>query len=215
MATDILARCFPDVHGGPQERQGWQPLLRGQPGHAGAGPRRPGDARASQEGVGTLFALLHPRRAALPNGAARHRDLAGSARAHRKPERCLPAGLRRGLFLPSRPAPWTSKYACATARYSAGTILQFILLEGFQLDELSRYPREHEVLLPPNKRYAVSSAGPTTKTVFSPVGEDCRSMCPRSANIPRNINTSDIRQPSRRRCTSSSCVSSVMGRIIS
>ena len=79
------------------------------------------------------------------------------------------------------------KYACTMARYSAGTILQFTLLEGFQLDVLSLYPREHEVLLPPNKRYAVSSAGPTAKTVFSPVGEDCRSMCPRTANISRSI----------------------------
>ena len=76
------------------------------------------------------------------------------------------------------------KYACAMARYSAGTILQLTLLEGFQLDVPSPYPREHEVLLPPNRRYAVSSAGPRAKTVFSPVGEDCRSMCPPKRKHP-------------------------------
>ena len=70
------------------------------------------------------------------------------------------------------------RYACAMACYSVGTILELTLLEGFQLDELSLYPRENEVLLPLNKRFAVSSAGPTTKTVFSPVGEGCRSVCP-------------------------------------
>ena len=89
------------------------------------------------------------------------------------------------IFCAFTPSTMDFKYACTMARYSAGTILQFTLLEGFQLDELSLYPREHEVLLPPNKRYAVSSAGPTTKTVFSPVGEDCRSMRPRNANVPR------------------------------
>ena len=58
------------------------------------------------------------------------------------------------------------KYACAMARYSAGTILQFTLLEGFQLDELSLYPREHEVLLPPSKHYTVSSAGQRRRPCF-------------------------------------------------
>ena len=67
------------------------------------------------------------------------------------------------------------KHACAMVCYSAGTISELTLLEGFQLDELSLYPRECEPLLPPNRRYAVSSAGPQTKTVFSPVGEGCRS----------------------------------------
>ena len=70
------------------------------------------------------------------------------------------------------------RYACAMACFSAGTILEFTLLEGFQLDELSLYPRENEVLLPPNKRFAVSSAGPTTTNAFSPRGEGCQSMCP-------------------------------------
>ena len=70
------------------------------------------------------------------------------------------------------------RYACAMACFSVGTILEFTLLEGFQLDELSLYPRENEVLLPPSKRFAVSSAGPTTKTVLSPRGEDCQSMWP-------------------------------------
>ena len=57
--------------------------------------------------------------------------------------------------------------------FSVGTILELTLPEGFQLNELSLYPRENEALLPPSKRFAVSSAGPTTKTVFSPAGEDC------------------------------------------
>ena len=91
------------------------------------------------------------------------------------------------IFCAFTPSTMDFKYACTMARYSAGTILQLTLLEGFQLDVLSLYPREHEVLLPPNRRYAVSSAGPPTKTVFSLVGEDCRSMCPRNANIPRSI----------------------------
>ena len=50
-------------------------------------------------------------------------------------------------------------YACAMACFSVGTILELALQEGFQLDELSIYPfGETEVLLPPNKRFAVSSA---------------------------------------------------------
>ena len=70
------------------------------------------------------------------------------------------------------------RYACAMACYAVGTILEFTLLEGFQLDDVSLSPKESEVLLPPNRRFAVSSAGPTTKTVFSDRGEDCQSMCP-------------------------------------
>jgi len=70
-------------------------------------------------------------------------------------------------------------YACAKACFSVGSIFELTLLEGFQLSELSIYPLgETDVLLPPNKRFAVSWAGPTTKTVLSPRGEDCRSMCP-------------------------------------
>ena len=65
------------------------------------------------------------------------------------------------------------------ACFSAGTILELTLLEGFELSELSIYLLgETDVLLPPNKRFAVSWAGPTTKTVLSPRGEDCRSMRP-------------------------------------
>ena len=48
------------------------------------------------------------------------------------------------------PSTMDFKCACPMTRYSAGTILQLTLLEGFQLDELSLHPREHEVLLPPN-----------------------------------------------------------------
>ena len=76
------------------------------------------------------------------------------------------------------PSSTDFRHACAMACFSVGTILELTLLEGFQLDGLSLYPRESEAHLPPNKRFAVSSAGPTTKAVFSPAGEDCRSMCP-------------------------------------
>ena len=133
----------------------------------------------SREGLGTLYALLHPRRAALPDGATRDRDLAGSARAHRAPEGGLQAGLRVGLVLCAFTSSSTDfRYACAMACFSVGTILEFTLLEGFQLDDVSLFPRESEALLPPNRRFAVSSAGPTTKTVFSGRGEVCQSMCP-------------------------------------
>ena len=72
--------------------------------------------------------------------------------------------------------------------FSVGTILEFTLLEGFQLDELSLYPfGENEVLLPPNKRFAVSSAGPTTKTVFFAEGRGLPKHVPRNANTPRDI----------------------------
>ena len=61
--------------------------------------------------------------------------------------------------------------ACHTADYSKGTILEFTLLEGFLLDSVSVYPRESEALLPPNKRFAVTSV-PMTKRVSLPHGED-------------------------------------------
>jgi hypothetical protein len=79
--------------------------------------------------VGTLFALLHPRRAALPDGAARHRDLAGSARAHRKPEDVYRPGYDV-IFCAFTSSAMDFKYACTMVCYSAGTILQFTLLEG-------------------------------------------------------------------------------------
>ena len=91
------------------------------------------------------------------------------------------------IFCAFTPSSTDFRYACAMACYSVGTILEFTLLEGFHLDALSLYPCENEALLPPNKRFAVSSAGPMAKTAFSPVGEGCRSMCPRNANMPRNI----------------------------
>ena len=59
--------------------------------------------------------------------------------------------------------------ACLTANYGTGTILELTLLEGFQLDNVSVYPRESEVLLPPNKRFAVTSA-PIAKRVVGPKG---------------------------------------------
>ena len=96
----------------------------------------------SQEGVGTLYALLHPRRAALPDGAARGRDLAGSARV---PSSEVYKPGYELIFCAFTSSTMDFKYACTMARYSAGTILQLTLLEGFQLDELSLYPREHEV----------------------------------------------------------------------
>ena len=71
------------------------------------------------------------------------------------------------IFCAFTPSSTDFRYACAMACFSVGTILEFTLLEGFQLDELSLYPHENEALLPPNKRFAVSSARPTTKTVFS------------------------------------------------
>ena len=62
------------------------------------------------------------------------------------------------------------KVACHTAGYSKGTILELSLLEGFQLHDVSAHPRESEVLLPPNRRFAVTSA-PMTKRVSGPHGE--------------------------------------------
>jgi len=83
------------------------------------------------------------------------------------------------IFCAFTPSSTDFMYACIRACFSEGTILELALLEGFQLDELSIYPLgEAEVLLPPNKRFAVSSAGPTMKTVLSPRGEDCQSMWP-------------------------------------
>ena len=43
------------------------------------------------------------------------------------------------------------------------------MLEGFQLDNVNVYPREREALLPPNKRFAVTSE-PMTKRVVGPKG---------------------------------------------
>ena len=63
------------------------------------------------------------------------------------------------------------KVACHTAGYSKGTILELSLLEGFQLDDVSVHPCESEVLLPPNRRFAVTSA-PMTQRVSGPHGED-------------------------------------------
>ena len=75
--------------------------------------------------------------------------------------------------------------ACHTAGYSKGTILELSLLEGFQLDNVSVYPRESgEVLLPPNRRFAVTSA-PMTKRVSLPHGEDGPPN--KNTNIPRTL----------------------------
>jgi len=82
------------------------------------------------------------------------------------------------IFCAFTPSSTDFRYACAMACFSVGTILEFTLLEGFQLDDVSLFPKESEALLPPNRRFAVSSAGPTTKTVFSDRGEDRQSMCP-------------------------------------
>ena len=62
------------------------------------------------------------------------------------------------------------KVACQNANYAAGTVLEMTLLEGYQLDNVSVYPRESEVLLLPNKRFAVTSA-PVTKRVCGLKGE--------------------------------------------
>ena len=59
--------------------------------------------------------------------------------------------------------------ACRTANYGKGTILEFTLLEGFQLDNVSVHPSESEVLLPPNKRFVVTSA-PIAKRVVGHKG---------------------------------------------
>ena len=82
------------------------------------------------------------------------------------------------IFCAFTPTSTDFRQACAMVCYSVGTILEFTLREGFQLDEVSLFPKESEVLLPPNRRFAVSSAGPTTKTVFSDRGADRQSMCP-------------------------------------
>ena len=45
------------------------------------------------------------------------------------------------------------------ARMSRGTgvVLEFALLTGYRLDEVSRFPTEDEVVLPPNVRFCVTS----------------------------------------------------------
>ena len=77
------------------------------------------------------------------------------------------------------------KVACHTAGYSKGTILELSLLEGFQLDDVSVHPRESEVLLPPNRRFAVTSA-PMTQRVSGPHGEDGPPPN-KNANVPRTL----------------------------
>ena len=64
------------------------------------------------------------------------------------------------------------KVACQNANYAAGTVLQMTLLEGYQLDNVSVYPRESEVLLPPNKRFVVTSAPIAKRVVGHKGGED-------------------------------------------
>ena len=83
------------------------------------------------------------------------------------------------------------KVACHSANYGKGTIFEFSLLEGFLLDNVSVYPRESEVLLPPNTRFAVTSA-PVTKMVSHSGGEDGPQN--KNARIPRNL-TCFERQP--------------------
>ena len=79
------------------------------------------------------------------------------------------------------------KEACHTAGYSKGTILELSLLEGFQLDDVSVHPRESEVLLPPNRRFALTSA-PMTKRVSGPHGEDAPPPKKnKNAKIPRTL----------------------------
>ena len=63
------------------------------------------------------------------------------------------------------------KVACHMLGCSQGTIFEFSLLEGFQLHDVSVRPCESEVLLPPNTRFAVTSA-PMTRRVSWPHGED-------------------------------------------
>ena len=77
------------------------------------------------------------------------------------------------------------KEACHTAGYSQGTILEFTLLEGFQLHDVSVRPCESEVLLPPNRRFAVTSA-PMTQRVSGPHGED-GPLPSKNANVPRTL----------------------------
>ena len=74
------------------------------------------------------------------------------------------------IFCSFTPSTLDFNVACHTAGYSKGTILELSLLEGFQLDNVSLYPRESEVLLPPNKRFAVTSV-PMAKRVSLPHGE--------------------------------------------
>ena len=75
------------------------------------------------------------------------------------------------IFCSFTPSTLDFNVACHTANYSKGTTLEFTLLEGFLLDSVNVYPRESEVLLPPNKRFAVTSV-PMTKRVSVPGGED-------------------------------------------
>ena len=48
------------------------------------------------------------------------------------------------------------KLACSMAGYNRGTILEFTLLEGFRLGSVSG--KHGDVVLPPNKRFVVTSA---------------------------------------------------------
>ena len=95
-------------------------------------------------------------------------------KARPEPSACLQDIYHQGeelIFCSFTPSTLDFKVACHTAGYSKGTILEFTLLEGFLLESVSVYPRESEVLLPPNTRFAVTSA-PMTKRVSGPHGED-------------------------------------------
>ena len=77
------------------------------------------------------------------------------------------------------------KAACHTAGYSDGA-MEFSLHEGFQLEMVSVYPRESEVLLPPNNVDKRSSA-PMVKRVARPHGEEDPPN--KNAKIPRTPTT--------------------------
>ena len=95
------------------------------------------------------------------------------------------------IFCSFTPSTLDFKVACHTAGHSKGTILEFTLLEGFLLDSVSVYPRESEVLLPPNK-FAVTSA-PRAKSVSGPHGEDG----PPQTRKRKDPSYSNERQPTR------------------
>ena len=79
------------------------------------------------------------------------------------------------------------RHACAMVCFSVGTILEFTLLEGFQLDDVSLYPRESEVLLPPEQALRRVLGGANDEDRVFAGRRGLLKHVPRNANSPRNI----------------------------
>ena len=189
------------VHCGLEGANGHQPVHRAEPRLADAGPGAQPRAAWRDFGLGPLHVLLHPEFDEVPDRAARDRNLVGSARARGSPGQIYHLG--DDIFVCTfTHSTLDFNLACSRTNYM-GTLLELTLLEGFRVGNVTGNHRD--VILPPNARFAVTSAPVRRLTGFAERGGPPKTKMRRSLVVvatKRNWWTSSSCSSSLTRCPS-------------